>query len=111
MHITSLRKVGGSIMLAVPPAVLDLLHLKAGARVGLQIEKGRLIVEPQERPHYTLEELLAQCDASAEHTAEDREWLDASPVGSELIWWNAVISTSFRSILPRATSNGVPVRS
>ena len=26
MHTTSLRKVGGSIMLAVPPAFLDQLH-------------------------------------------------------------------------------------
>jgi len=30
VHITYLRKVGGSIMLAVPPALLDVLHLTAG---------------------------------------------------------------------------------
>ena len=35
MHTTNLRKVGGSVMLAVPPAILDQLHLKAGATVGL----------------------------------------------------------------------------
>jgi antitoxin ChpS len=34
------------------------------------------VVQPEVRPHYTLNELLAQCDASAEPTAEDREWLD-----------------------------------
>ena len=34
MHVTSLRKVGGSIMLAVPPAILDLLHLEVGQRCG-----------------------------------------------------------------------------
>jgi antitoxin ChpS len=85
MHTTNLRKVGGSVMLAVPPAVLDMLHLQAGTTVGLVVDGGRLIVEPQRRPRYTLEELLAQCDPAAELTQEDREWLDAKPVGGELL--------------------------
>ena len=53
MHTTSLRKVGGSIMLAVPPVILDMLHLAAGATVGVSIENGRLVIEPTTRPHYT----------------------------------------------------------
>ena len=85
MHTTNLRKVGGSIMLAVPPAILDLLHLRAGATVGLAVERGRLVIEPTLRPRYSLDELLAQCDASAELSAEDRAWLDNKPVGSELL--------------------------
>lgn len=85
MHTTNLRKVGGSVMLAVPPALLDVLHLSAGAKVGLAVDNGRLVVEPKARPRYTLDELLAQCDASAELTTEDREWLDAKPVGGELL--------------------------
>jgi len=85
MHTTNLRKVGGSVMLAVPPAILDLLHLQAGSTVGIAVEDGRLVVDPKLRPHYSLDELLAQCDASAEVSAEDREWLDAEPVGGELL--------------------------
>ena len=85
MHTTNLRKVGGSIMLAVPPAILDILHLYAGATVGLAVDHGRLVVEPTLRPRYSLDELLAQCDASAEISAEDRVWLDSKPVGSELL--------------------------
>ena len=85
MHTTNLRKVGGSIMLAVPPAILDLLHLQVGATVGLTVDHGRLVVEPTLRPRYSLDELLAQCDASAELSAEDRAWLDSKPVGSELL--------------------------
>jgi antitoxin ChpS len=85
MHATNLRKVGGSVMLAVPPAILDMLHLQAGSRVGLVVDGGRLIVEPQPRPRYTLDELLAQCDPSADLTQEDREWLEAGPVGRELV--------------------------
>lgn len=85
MHTTKLRKVGGSVMLAVPPAVLDLLHLHAGSAVGISVDAGRLVVAPKPRPHYTLDELLAQCDPSAEPTVEDRAWLDEKPVGNELL--------------------------
>jgi antitoxin ChpS len=85
MHTTSLRKVGGSIMLAVPPALLDILHLRPGVKVGIAIESGRLVVEPQQRPRYTLDELLAQCDPKATRVKEDREWLDSKPAGAELI--------------------------
>ena len=85
MYTTNLRKVGGSIMLAVPPALLDILHLRPGAKVGLAVQSGRLIVEPQQRPRYTLDELLAQCNPQARRSKEEREWLDGKPVGGELI--------------------------
>lgn len=84
MYTTSLRKVGGSIMLSVPRAILDLLHLQAGATVGLAVSGDCLIVQPQTKPHYTLDELLAQCDAAAPVTNEDRGWLDMAPTGREL---------------------------
>jgi antitoxin ChpS len=83
MHSTILRKVGGSIMLAVPPALLNVLRLGPGAKVTLAVDNGRLIVDPQPRPHCTLDELLGQCDGSAEPTGEDQDWLDARPVGRE----------------------------
>ena len=85
MHTTNLRKVGGSVMLAVPPALLDILHLRPGAKVGLAVQNGRLLVEPQQRPHYRLEELLAKCNPRARRSKEEREWLDDKPVGGELI--------------------------
>ncbi len=85
MHTTNLRKVGGSVMLAVPRAILDLLHLQAGSTVGLAVDNGRLVVEPAQRPRYSLEELLAQCDPSAELSAEDKAWLGDQPVGNECI--------------------------
>jgi antitoxin ChpS len=85
MHTTNLRKVGGSVMLAVPPALLDLLHLTPGDKVGLAIDNGRLVIEPATLPRYSLDELLAQCDPSADISVEDRDWLDASPVDSELL--------------------------
>jgi antitoxin ChpS len=85
MHTTNLRKVGGSVMLVIPPVLLNLLHLKADAAVAVDVENGRLIVEPKPRPHYTLEELLAASDYSQPRTPEEQEWLDAPPVGRELL--------------------------
>ncbi|HEX4594654.1 MAG TPA: antitoxin [Bryobacteraceae bacterium] len=85
MHITNLRKVGGSVMLAVPPALLDILQLRPGAKVGLAVRSGRLVVEPQQRPRYTLDELLAQSNPKARRGKEEREWLDDRPKGRELI--------------------------
>jgi antitoxin ChpS len=85
MHTTNLRKVGGSVMLAVPRAVLDVLGLWPGAKVGIAIERGRLVVQPPKRPRYTLDELLARCDSTARRTKQEREWLDSKPLGRELI--------------------------
>ncbi len=85
MHTTNLRKVGGSVMLAVPPAILEMLNLAVGAHVGLTVKDGRLVIEPEPEPYYTLEELLAGSDYSQPRSAEDQEWLDAPPVGRELI--------------------------
>jgi antitoxin ChpS len=85
MHITNLRKVGGSVMLAVPPALLDLLHLKAGAQVGVAVNEGRLIVEAAAKPRYTLAQLLETADDTKPPSTKDREWLDAPAVGKELL--------------------------
>jgi antitoxin ChpS len=85
MHITNLRKVGGSVMLAVPPAILDLLHLRAGATVEVGVDGGRLVVEPSLRPRYTIAELLAVSDYSQPQPPEEREWVDAPAVGREPI--------------------------
>jgi antitoxin ChpS len=85
MHTTNLRKVGGSVMLAVPPAVLDILQLGAGATVNISVDGNRLVVEAQARPSYTLAELLAASDYSEPLTDEDREWIDATPAGGEIL--------------------------
>ena len=85
MYTTNLRKVGGSVMLAVPPAFLDQLHLKPGATVGLAIDHGCLVVEPKPRPRYTLSELLAASDYTQPQEALEREWIDAPAVGGELL--------------------------
>ncbi len=84
MQTTTLRKVGGSVMMTVPPNLLEQLHLQAGSTVGVEMDGNCLIVKPT-RPRYTVEELLADYDASFPLTAEEREWLDAPAVGRELL--------------------------
>jgi antitoxin ChpS len=72
-------------MLAVPPALLDILHLKAGAAVGIAVDGGRLIVEAAAQPRYTLAELLAASDYSQPRSNEEQDWVNGANVGGELI--------------------------
>jgi len=58
---------------------------KVGTKIGRAVRDGKLVVEPQKRPRYSLDELLANCDPKARRRREDREWLDDIPAGSELI--------------------------
>jgi len=85
MHKTNLRKVGGSIMLTVPPALLELLNLQPGAKVALAVRNGRLVVEPQPKPSYTLGELLAECGPKARRSREENQWTNSGYFGAELI--------------------------
>ena len=72
-------------MLAVPPTLLDILNLQPGAKVGLTVQRGRLVVEPRQPPRYTLDELLQQCNPRATRSREDRQWLGGKATGRELI--------------------------
>lgn len=85
MHRTNLRKVGGSVMLAVPPVLLDQLDLAPGTEVGLAVDDGRLIVEPRTRPHYTLAQLLAQSAPVRKRSGQEKQWVGGKARGRELI--------------------------
>ena len=65
MHTTNLRKVG--------------------AKVGMAVESGRLVVAPQKWPSINWDKLLAQCDLTRERTMHDRRWLGGKPAGRELL--------------------------
>ena len=85
--MTNLRKVGGSVMLAIPPDLLKLVNLQVNDDVKIGVENGRIIIGLRIRPSYTLDELLApQCnEEDFVLTAEDRAWDEAKPVGKELL--------------------------
>jgi antitoxin ChpS len=85
MLTSTLRVVGGSVMMTIPKPVLEGLGLSANEKVALTIADGRLIVEAHPRPKYTLGELLAQCEPNAADDADLRAWDEAEPVGREVI--------------------------
>lgn len=84
-HAARLRKVGGSVMLAIPKPMLEALDLGPDASVALSIKAGRLVIDPKKRHRYSLDDLLAQCKPSARRSREDREWSTSRPIGRELI--------------------------
>jgi antitoxin ChpS len=79
-----LRKVGGSVMVVVPPAILDELGLGSESVVDLAVRQGKLVIAPKKRRRYTLDELIAQCDPKAPFE-KDRSWVTDKSVGRELI--------------------------
>ena len=84
MTIATLRKIGGSTCITIPRVFLDKLELVAGAVVDISLDGSGLRIEPQ-KPVYNLDDLLSATPENTELTKEDREWLDAEPVGKE-IW-------------------------
>lgn len=84
MPTSTLRTVGGSVMMAIPRPLLEDLGLAPNAKVALRVEDGRLVVEPR-KPRYTLAELVAQCDPAAPRDEEARRWDEAPPMGREAL--------------------------
>lgn len=85
MVTSTLRTVGGSVMMAIPKPLLEGLGLSANEKVALHIDNGRLIVEPRPKPRYRLADLVAQCDPNAPVTEEDRAWDEAGAAGREIL--------------------------
>ena len=79
-----LRKYGNSTVLALPPAVLKELGLKAGQAMTLDsTADGRITLVPVRR--YRLADLIAQCDLKAAPPADLWLWEKSRPVGDE-VW-------------------------
>jgi mRNA interferase ChpB len=89
MYATSLRKVGGSAMIAIPPFILNMLNLHIGEDVSLELNSSNaIVIKPLQRKKPSLNDLLAQCDASAPmplQNAQDAQWDALRPVGNELL--------------------------
>jgi len=83
MTTATLRKVGGSVMIAIPPALLDVAELRVDMEVGLTVTNGTIVIQPKKKRAYTLEDLISRCDAAG--PLGEREWVDAPPVGGELL--------------------------
>ena len=80
MSDTKIQKWGNSMALRIPAVTMRAWGIEEGQTVTLKVEDGALVVKPSQQ-RYTLAELLAQCDFSQPVRAEEREWVDAPPVG------------------------------
>jgi antitoxin ChpS len=85
MHTTKIRKVGGSVMPAIPSRILDDLPLQAGSNVEVTLDGTELKVEATSPIRYSLDDLLAQSNYKDGSSQEERDWLDAPSVAGELL--------------------------
>ena len=83
MTTATLRTLGGSIVLAIPPSLLESLQLKAGSTVDIRLENNYLTLKPA-RKRYTLDELLVGL-TEGDTLPIDREFENAPPLGSEVL--------------------------
>ncbi|GIU42944.1 hypothetical protein TUM4438_10710 [Shewanella sairae] len=83
MTAVSIRQSGGANIISLPKTIVKLLGLHTGSQLDLTIQDNKILLTPIEES-ITLESLLAaspkECFAV---TAEDREWIEARPVGKE----------------------------
>lgn len=90
MYNTTFRKVGGSLMLTVPPALIEALNIKAGDAGTIDVRDGQLIAAPVRRPvrgRRTVEQILAGINPQdiADWRANQVDDLLSEPVGKEII--------------------------
>jgi antitoxin MazE len=71
---TSLRKMGNSVGLIMPKAILNEIGATAGTPMEVRVEEGRVIVTPARKVREGWAEDAA-CVAAGELTAEETDWL------------------------------------
>ena len=83
MLLTSrVHRVGGSLMMPTPSRITRALSLTPATEMRLEVQKGRIIVTPCERPpEYSLQQLVSMTDFSD----RDAAWLDSEAEGAELV--------------------------
>ena len=84
MSSVSVRQSSGANIVSIPKAIVQMLGLDVGSKLDLTIKDNAIVLTPV-KEEYSLEELLAGSPKeNFKVTQEDREWLDAKPVGREV---------------------------
>ncbi|HCH7474714.1 AbrB/MazE/SpoVT family DNA-binding domain-containing protein [Pseudomonas aeruginosa] len=79
-----IQQWGNSAAIRLPAAVLKQMSLAVGFVLKLDVTPEAMTLKPAKaKPHYKLEELMAQCDLSAPEPAEMAAWNAIQPVGRE----------------------------
>lgn len=86
-NTATLRKLGGSAVIAIPPAFLESLKCSIGDEVELSLKAGVVEVRPKRRKLSLAQRMAMYKDALAyrtpEEVNEDRQWDRAPSVGRE----------------------------
>jgi antitoxin ChpS len=81
---TNIRKIGNSAGMILPAVILKKLHLSEGDEIEISENGNQILLTPkQNKPKYTLKELLAQCDLKAPMPEAVKEWDEVQPAGRE----------------------------
>jgi len=85
MTSISVRQSGGANIVSIPKTIVQMLGLSVGSKLDLTVEDNKIVLTPIAEDELSLESLLKgspkECFAI---TDEDREWIDAKPVGREV---------------------------
>jgi antitoxin ChpS len=80
----SLKRMGNSTAVVIPPPVLKDLGIAAGQPLTLATTPdGKIVLTPKRK--YVLAKMIAQCDLTAQPPADLALWEEARPVGGEVI--------------------------
>jgi antitoxin ChpS len=74
-----------SVKVAISSALSAVWKVRPNASAAPTSGDGRPLIEPLQKPTYTLNELLAQCDMQQPISQEEQDWLDAPPAGREIL--------------------------
>tara|TARA_R100001129_G_C5088964_1_gene180688 strand:+ start:138 stop:395 length:258 start_codon:yes stop_codon:yes gene_type:complete len=82
----AIQKWGNGAAVRIQRALLQQIKCDIGESLEVEVVDGGLFLRPAREPEYSLDELLASCTPSkVKLTDEDREWLNAKPMGKEAL--------------------------
>lgn len=89
MSTATLRRLGGSTVVAIPPAMLDLLKCRAGDSVDFSFSDDRIEIRATKKVKMSLKDRLTMYQQAKklrtdEEKREDDLWLNSPSVGREL---------------------------
>lgn len=79
MISTTLHQVGNSVILFIPAEMLNLLGIRAGEPINMWVEKGNLIIQPQQQGINTFRQISVASYPEATLSDEERAWLTNFP--------------------------------
>lgn len=85
MTSISVRQSGGANIVSIPKTIVQLLGLSVGSKLDLTVEDNKIVLTPIAEEELSLQSLLKGSPKECfKITEEDRDWIDAKPVGKEI---------------------------